>query len=206
MSPVLENPSRSSFGKDLDFPQPHRWSAAELYRLLEFGFLAGERIELIEGEILQFAPQSNFHAISIKLTEEALNNAFRSGYWVRVQNSLDLSPHSVPDPDIAVVKGGVREHKDRSNPTSALLIVEISETTLPYDRNRKASLYARSGIAEYWIVNIEKRWLEVHRNPEADETKEFQFGYREVAFLEAADTVAPLALPNAKILVADLLP
>jgi Uma2 family endonuclease len=85
--------------------------------------------------------------------------------------SLDLSPFSVPDPDIAVIKGSVLSHLARENPKSALLIAEISETTLLYDRTRKGSLYARVGIEDYWIVNVEKRFLDVYRDPGRTRTR-----------------------------------
>jgi Uma2 family endonuclease len=113
---------------------------------------------------------------------------------------------SVPDPDVAVIAGSIRENAGRANPKSALLIVEVSESSLAYDRNRKGSLYARAGIADYWIVNLEKRFLEVHRNPVPDEAAAFGFRYQDVEFLEPPDEIAPLALPQARIKIADLLP
>jgi Uma2 family endonuclease len=193
-------------GAPLDQRRPRRWSKEELYRLLSLGFFEGQRVELIEGEILQTPSPSNWQAQSITLTAAALNTAFGKEFWVRIQASLDLSPYSVLDPDIAVIAGGVREHVGRANPTSALLVVEVSETTLTYDRNRKGSLYARSGIADYWIVNLDKRFLEVYRNPLPDETRDFGYNYKDAEYLEPTDEVAPLALPQARIKVADLLP
>src|SRR4051794_14423293 len=91
----------------LDQPRLRVWSAAELYRLLDLGFFTNQRVELIEGEILEMAAQSNHHAQSIALTSDALSTAFGRNFWVRVQMSLDLSPYSVPDPDIAVIGGSV---------------------------------------------------------------------------------------------------
>src|SRR5947209_5201576 len=111
-------------------PTPRRWSREEFYRLLDLGFFDEQRVELIGGEILLMPAQKNFHALGITLTEDALRAAFGPGYWVRVQMSLDLTPHSVPDPDLAVIAGSVRDHLgDVDNPTTALLIVEVSETT-----------------------------------------------------------------------------
>jgi len=187
-------------------PHPRPWSAEELYRLLSLGFFDGQRVELIEGKILLMASQSNWHALSIKLAEDRLNSIFGPNYWVRIQMSLDLTPFSVPDPDLAVIPGSPRDNAINKNPTSALLVVEVSETTLVHDRKRKASLYAKVGIADYWIVNLEKRFLEVYRNPAQDETKDFGFGYQDVQYLEPSDEIAPLALPQARIKVADLLP
>ncbi|MBI3407866.1 MAG: Uma2 family endonuclease [Planctomycetes bacterium] len=203
MSATLEQPAIQPAA---EVPRPHRWSAEELYHLLQIGFFAGRRIELIDGEIIDMAAQGNLHAQGISLTEEALRTAFGPKFWVRVQMSIDLTPYSVPDPDLAVIPGSVRDNAGSDNPKSALLIVEVSDTTLSYDRNRKGSLYARVGIADYWIVNVEKKWLEVHRNPIPDESKDFQFRYQDVVYLEPSDAVSPLALPNAKIKVADLLP
>jgi Uma2 family endonuclease len=187
-------------------PRPRPWSAEELYRLLSLGFFDGQRVELIEGEILQMASQSNWHAQSITLTRDVLAGLFGNNHWVRVQMSLDLTLMSVPDPDIAVISGSVRDNAGRDNPKSALLIVEVSETTLVHDRKRKASLYAKARIMDYWIVNLEKRFLEVYRNPVADQTKEFGFGYQDVQYLEPTDEISPLAMPQGRIKVADLLP
>ena len=156
--------------------------------------------------IYEKAAQLNYHALSIKLTEDALNATFGPNYWVRVQMSLDLTPYSVPDPDLAAILGGPRSHVTKSNPTSALLIVEVSETTVSYDRRFKGSLYAKVGIADYWIVNLKRRELEVRRNPAADPTARFGSRYNQRLILLPGDTVSPLAAPQAKIAVADLLP
>src|SRR5262245_51116928 len=107
-----------------------RWTAEEFYRLLDLGFFNGQRVELIEGEIILMPAQKNYHAMWIKLVEDSLIPVFGPGHWVRVQMSLDLTPYSVPDPDVAVVSGGVRSHDPAHNPTTALLVVEVSDTTL----------------------------------------------------------------------------
>src|SRR5262249_38816140 len=142
-----------------------RWTRKEFYRLLDLNFFLGQRVELIEGEILVMAAQKNLHAVSIALTEDALRVAFGPGYWVRVHGSLDLTPYSTPDQDLAVIAGSIRDNTSVDNPTTALLIVEVSLTTLRHDRGRKASLYARAGIADYWIVNLVDRQLEIYRDP-----------------------------------------
>jgi Uma2 family endonuclease len=182
------------------------WTAKELYRLLDLGFFNGQRVQLIEGEIFVMASQKNFHAMGIKLTQDALDAAFGSGYWVRVQMSLDLTPHSVPDPDLAVIAGAPRTHDPAHNPASALLIVEVSDTTLRFDRGRKGSLYARCNIADYWILNLVDGRLEVYRNPVPDPAQRYGYRYADVAHLGLTEFVTPLALPQARIAVADLLP
>jgi Uma2 family endonuclease len=187
-------------------PKRRRWTSKEFYQLLDLGFFLNQRVELIEGEILVMPAQKNLHAIGIGLSEDALRATFGPGYWIRVQMSLDLTPYSVPDPDIAVVQGTPRTIDPSKNPTTALLIVEVSETTLRYDRGWKASLYARVSIADYWILNLVHRQVEVYRNPVPDSNQPYGFGYADVTVLGPNDYVSPLAAPQARIAVADLLP
>jgi Uma2 family endonuclease len=183
-----------------------RWTVEEFYRLLDLGFFDEQRVQLIEGVILQAGPQLNLHAVATALTADALRSAFGPAYWVRLQASLDLTPYSVPDPDLAVVTGAPRTHNVNQNPTSALLIVEVSLTTLAFDRRRKGSLYARAGIEDYWIVNLVDRHLEVYRNPAPDSSQRYGFGYADLNVLTPTDHATPLAAPQARIAVADLLP
>ncbi len=188
-------------------PRRRQFTAAEFWKMYELGFFNQQRVELIGGEIVTKMTQSNWHAIGISYMRDALEAAFGPAYWVRVQNTLDLSPLSVPDPDLAVILGTPRQfHGQRANPTSALLIVEVSETTLWEDRGRKASMYAAAGIADYWILNVTDSVLEIRRDPRPDATQDFGFGYASLATLTAADFATPLAAPAARIAVADLLP
>jgi Uma2 family endonuclease len=191
---------------DFTEPRPFRWTKEDYYRLCEAEWFQGRRVQLIEGEIVEMPAQKNWHAIAITLTEDALRAAFGPGHWVRVQMSLDLSPRSVPDPDLAVVPGTPRSHLTANNPTTALLIVEVAETTLSYDRNAKAGLYAAAGIADYWIVNLVQKQVEVYRDPVADSTALYGFRYGSRTILGPGDFVAPLAAPQARVAVADLLP
>jgi Uma2 family endonuclease len=190
-------------------PRPRRpFTAAEFWKMYELGFFANQRVELIGGEIVAMAPQTNWHAVGVDNTKTALDLVFDlNHYWVRNQATLDLSPLSVPDPDIAVVFGSKQTWAaSRNNPNTAVLIVEVSETTLWEDRGRKASLYAAAGIADYWILNIVDGTLEVRRDPRPDASQDFGFGYASLTTLTAVDFATPLAAPNARISVADLLP
>jgi Uma2 family endonuclease len=187
-------------------PKKWRWSAEEFYRLLDEGHFEGKRVELLEGEIVQMAAQKNWHALGIALGERALQRAFGPKFWVRVQMSLDLTPYSVVDPDLAVIPGTPRENATEENPTSALLIVEVSETTLQTDRFWKGSLYALVGIADYWILRVKARQLEVHRKPVPDAKAIYGYSYSQVMCLNEKQRVTPLAKPKATIRVADMLP
>ena len=190
-------------------PRSRPFTAAEFWRMYDLGFFSDQRVELIGGEIVTTMTQSNWHALGVDNVKDALALVFDPArHWARAQFSLDLSPLSVPDPDIAVVRGSKPSWTSRRNPTASvvLLVVEVSDTTLATDRGRKASLYAASGIAEYWILNLVDDVLEVRRDPRADATQDFGFGYASLATLTATDFATPLAAPGARIPVADLLP
>lgn len=184
------------------------WTRDEFRKLHDAGIFGMNRYELIGGEIVPVAAQSNLHAIGISNVEDQLDLVFDTvHFWVRAQATLDLSPHSVPDPDISVVTGSKRSHYGtRANPTTAVLIVEVSDTALADDREWKGSLYAACGIADYWILNIPDGVLEIRRAPRPDATQPFGFGYASLVTLTATDFIAPLAVPSARIPVADLLP
>jgi Uma2 family endonuclease len=185
---------------------PQLFTREEYYRLGELGVFDDMRVELIEGRIIEMPPQSNLHALTIKLVEDALNAAFGNAFWVRVQMPLDLRPRSTPDPDLSVIAGAPRTHTGLANPTAALLVVEVSDSSLSYDRADKASLYAVSGIADYWIVNLVDRAVEIHHDPQPDASAPHGASYASVTTLSAPDVVSPLAAPAAQIAVADLLP
>jgi Uma2 family endonuclease len=186
-------------------PRPYRWTREEFIQMIDLGWFQDKRVELIGGQVIEMAAQLDLHLASITATQDALRLAFGSGYWVRAQGSLDLSPHGVPSPDLAVVSGS-HQGAGRTIAKFALLVVEVSDTTLSYDRYHKMSLYAAGGIADYWIVNLVQRQLEVYRDPVADSTQLFGFRYNSRTILDPADTVSPLAAPQARITVADLLP
>jgi Uma2 family endonuclease len=187
-------------------PAARRWTREEFWRMFDLGWFEGRRVELIDGEIIEVPAQKNLHAIAIKLAEDALSAAFGPRYWVRVQMTLDLGPYFVPDPDLAVVRGRPRDHVTRGNPTSALLVVEVSESTLGSDRRRKGGLYAAAGIADYWIVNLVQHQLEVYRRPTADAAEPLGYKYASRKILDPGDAVAPLAARKARVAVDDLLP
>ena len=183
-------------------PQPtaYRFTRQQFYRLAELGWFQDQRVELIEGEVIEMPPPGNPHCVSTECSAEALRQAFGKGYWVRVQMPLICSPYSDPQPDIAIVTGSPRDYTD--HPTTALLVIEVSDTTLSYDRWRKASLYALAGITDYWIININDRQLEIHRRPGPDSSQYYGYGFADVTVLSETDD----ALPQVRLLVADLLP
>src|SRR5919198_1146345 len=119
-------------------PRLRLWTREEYLKMVEAGvFKPGERVELIEGRNVAMSPQNSPHFTAVSLVEEALRTLFGAGYVVRVQGPLDLSPTSQPEPDIAVVRGTIRDYAG-AHPTTALLVVEVSDSTLAFDRGEKA--------------------------------------------------------------------
>ncbi|MSQ48131.1 MAG: Uma2 family endonuclease [Deltaproteobacteria bacterium] len=187
-------------------PTPRLWTREEYYKMAEAGILCPtERVELIGGRIVTMSPQNSPHFTAIRLVEDVLRKIFGLGYDVRVQGPLDVSPSSQPEPDIAVVPGGIRDYA-QAHPTTALLVVEVAESTVRFDRGEKASLYASAGVPEYWVVNLRTQRLEVFRDPVPMTGEPYGYGYRTSAQFVSGDTLTPLANPQGVIQVADMLP
>ncbi|MBI4263507.1 MAG: Uma2 family endonuclease [Acidobacteria bacterium] len=191
---------------DTSAVQVRRWTRREYDRMIEAGVLNPEdRVELIGGEILTVTPQSSVHATCVSLVQEAMRSVFGRDAHVRVQLPLALGAESEPEPDVAVVTGSARDYRD-AHPQSALLVVEVADTTLAYDRGTKGSLYARAGVPDYWIVNLTESILETHRDPTSHSAARFGWHYRPASRFDSGETVEPLSRPGARIPVSDLLP
>src|SRR5205823_6281474 len=149
---------------------------------------------------------SGHQCAALSLTAGALRIAFGKNFWVRSRGSLIVSRDSIPDPDLAVAPGTPRDYVTRDTPSTAPLVVEVSEASLEFDRDIKGSLYAAASITDYWIVNLVQRQLEVYRGPVADPAQPLGFRYASRTVLDPGDSVSPLAAPRAGVAVADLLP
>nr|WP_272503655.1 Uma2 family endonuclease [Salinibacter ruber] len=178
-------------------PTTHRWTREEYHDLAEAGFLGeDDPVELIEGEIIRMSPQNTPHAVAVRLVRRVLQRIFPGDkYLVDEQLPLALGPHSEPEPDVSVVEGQPRDFLD-DHPSSAVLVVEVADASLQFDRTRKRTLYARHDLPEYWIVDLVDRQLEVHRRPAGT-------SYAEITVHTAGETVS---LRDRSIAAADLLP
>lgn len=127
-----------------------------------------------------------------------------AGWEVRGQGPLALDEESEPEPDLAVVPGSFRDYQT-GHPSRPVRVVEVSESSLALDREHKGSLYARAGLADYWIVNLPERALEMYRDPEPDPAAPFDCRYRSVTVLGRGASIAPLVLPGQRIPIAELL-
>jgi Uma2 family endonuclease len=154
--PVLEEPVR------------HRYTVADYRRMGEAGILAHDaRVELIDGEIIDMVPPGDPHAGTVDQLALAFGSALAGLAQVRVQNPLYLDEHSEPQPDIALLRPRADFYKSRRpRPADALLVVEVADTSLSYDRNDKIPLYARHGIPEAWLVDLQAKRLVRFRDPQ----------------------------------------
>ena len=183
-----------------------RWKRVEYERLIECGiFQPGEPVELVGGQLIVAEPQGSRHFAAIRAVQEALRAAFGPGWDVRAQGPLALDEESEPEPDVAVVPGSFRDYLV-GHPSRPVLVVEVSESSLTADRDHKGSLYARAGVADYWIVNLVDRVLEVYREPAHDPDAPFGWRYPSGAVYGPDASISPLASPSALIRVSDLLP
>jgi Uma2 family endonuclease len=183
-----------------------RFSRAEYERLIELGvFQPGEEIELIGGELMVAEPQGAAHYTAIVKTARALTAAFGPGWYVRTEGPLGLDDDSEPEPDVAVVPGDPDDY-GRTHPSRPVLTVEVAESSLAADRQRKGSLYARAGLSDYWVLNLLDRVLEVYREPAPDSAAPFGWRYTRSEVFGAAARVTPLAAPGSSVSVSQLLP
>ena len=186
--------------------QIRRWKRTEYEQLVEKGIFApGERIELIDGLLMVAEPQSSSHFTAVSLAQRALARAFGEGWHVRAQGPIALDDTSEPEPDLAVVRGDLRDYTN-THPADPVLVVEVSLTSLEFDRVHKSSLYARAGRPEYWIVNLVDRVVEVRRAPASSLPAPYGWDYTMVETLRPGQHASPLAVSGARIAVVDLLP
>ncbi|MGH9321363.1 MAG: Uma2 family endonuclease [Vicinamibacteria bacterium] len=170
----------------------HRMGAAGI-------FAPGERVELIWGVVREMSPKGRRHVQAVTLANHLLTPRLSGRAFVQIQDPLLLpGVRSEPEPDIAVCSSP--DPRDAGSPTSrALLVIEVADTSLRFDREDKARVYATAGIPDYWIVNLVDDVVEVFREPEAG-------GYRTRLVLKPSETLQPVSFPDLLIAVKDLLP
>jgi Uma2 family endonuclease len=180
-------------------PTRYKISVEDYQKLGEAGVLGEDsRVELIEGELIQMTPIGARHAGTVSRLHDLLYEQIRDLALVWQQNPVTLPPGSEPQPDLMLLKHRADHYVD-ALPTAAdvLLIIEVSDTSLEYDRGEKLRLYGSHGIGEYWIVDLPAQRFEVYRQPVAA-------GYASRLELGASDNVSPLAFSNVRISVASV--
>jgi len=181
-----------------------RWTRHEYERMADIGLFEGRRVQLIDGEIFETTPMREPHAVALVLSVERFSAICGNGYHLRVQTPLAVGGDSEPEPDVAIVRGDARAYVD-AHPTTAVLVVEISDSTLRFDLGRKRTLYAAAGISEYWVLDLNARAMHIFRGLRpASETAAAT--YSEQTMVDETASVSPLAFPLARLVVRDLLP
>ena len=176
-----------------------KWTVEEFNRMADLGLLQpGERVELIEGEIVEMAPIGSRHAGMVNILLGLFSRAAANLAVVSVQNPLIVGDRSVPQPDLALLKPRADSYM-RSHPTAAdvLLVVEVADTTLDFDVGTKVPLYAR--VPEVWVIDLQEQAVRVYREPSAS-------GYKSSFTAARDESVAPLALPEVRVGLSALFP
>lgn len=161
-------PERAVVARALSVEEPVRRkiSGAEFDRLVAEGFFgAEERVELIDGEMIVMSPIGDDHSITVSLLDVGLSRVLRPGHFVLIQSPFRVGERRLY-PDVLVVRGRHEDFRRRTpTPRDAPLVIEVADSTLVQDRGRKSEAYARGGVAEYWIVDLQARTVEVRHRP-----------------------------------------
>lgn len=182
------------------YPVRRRWSVADFHRMGETGFLDPEtRLELIEGELFEMAPVGSFHAGTVGILTRLFARAVADSALVYVQNPIVLGDRSEPQPDIALLHPRPDYYLSRHpRPEDVLLLVEVSDSTVQFDRETKVPLYARYGIPEVWlVVGPRRRHVEVYRDFQERGSYRARLHVRE-------GVLAPVLLPEVEIRLGEL--
>ncbi len=175
-------------------------SVQDYHQMMEAGILRpDERVELVEGQIIQMAAKGTAHSAAVSRIEKLLRSRLGDLVLLRFQDPVRLNDYSEPEPDVAVVQPNPSFYEEHHpTPSEVFWLIEVSDTTLRFDRETKAPAYARSGILEYWVLDVPGRKLHVYRMPSAE-------GYQSETILSEELTIAPLAFPECAIAIKEML-
>ncbi|WP_341730358.1 Uma2 family endonuclease [Microcoleus sp. EPA2] len=177
--------------------QTQKWlfTVQEYHLMSDAGVFANERVELIEGEIIQMAAIGTRHASSVKRLTRCFSLIPEELATLGVQDPIQLTEKTEPQPDVVLLQPRADYYATAHPvPSEVLLLVEVADSTVDNDRNIKVPIYARSGIQEVWLWDLEVNCLEVYRNPTAN-------GYTSIQKFERGEIVSPLAFPEFEVSV-----
>jgi Uma2 family endonuclease len=184
------------------FEDLYRMTVYEYERLADAGVLQDRRVELINGLLVKKMTAKPPHVVAVDATREAIAAQLPTGWWLREEKPVRIPDFDEPEPDVSVVRGSRQDYQARHpGPADIAFLVEVADTSLPWDRGEKLSAYARARVPTYWILNLVDRQLEVYTDPEPT-------GYRHRLVLAQGDS-ATLVLDRVEfgtVAVADLLP
>ncbi len=180
--------------------EKRKFTVAEYYRMAEVGILHHtERVELLDGEIIVMAPMGDRHANGVRRIGQALQRMARLAVTVSVQCPLRLDDYSEPEPDVALLRFREDGYITHPGPADVLVVMEVSDSTLDFDREVKSKRYAAAGIPEMWVMNLPGDCLDRLDQPGPA-------GYARHTVFRRGDKISPAALPDLELAVADLLP
>lgn len=184
-------------------PEPvkdRKFTVDEYYRMVEVGLIArDERVELINGRVLQMSPIGPTHAFLVQKLNEILGGQLTREYTMIVQSSVRLDQRNEPEPDLAVLTGPAERYRDRLPEAGDVrLLIEVSESSLSFDQNEKLELYAENGIPEVWIVNAVNKRVERYCEP-------IDRRYKKIEHFSDDQTICAGDLEELRLAVADLL-
>jgi len=180
--------------------QKHHFNVEEYYRMAEVGLLSeDDRVELIEGEIIEMSPIGSTHGGTVNRSSTFLNRELAGIVIVSVQNPVRLDDFSEPQPDIALLKPR-KDFYSKTHPTAedVLVVIEVADTSLAYDRNIKLPLYARAGIPESWLIVPAKEVIEIHSQPKNGK-------YQKTQRLKRGKALVSPTIPSLSCKVEDLI-
>lgn len=181
-------------------PKRLRFSVDDYYTMIGLGMLKNvERAEIIDGELIESMPIGNAHASCVKTLAEVLRDNLGKNVTYSVQDPIRLDEYNEPIPDIALLKRRDDFYRGKS-PTGedVLVLIEVSDTTLDYDRNRKVPLYAQAGISEVWIVNLQNGTVELHYQPR-------DYSFAVVKVFRRGDVLKSENLPELELRIDEIL-
>jgi Uma2 family endonuclease len=177
-----------------------RFTVSEYHQMAEAGILTeDDRIELIEGEIIEMSPIGSWHSGILMRLNRLFMRTYDDVALVSIQNPIQLSDDTEPQPDVTLLRLEPDYYTSHTpEPEDVLLVMEIADTSVAYDRGVKAGLYARSGIAEYWLIDLKAATVTVYREPGSD-------GYATSRIVRRGEQIAPVAFPERPVTVDSML-
>ena len=181
--------------------EPYRFTVAQYLAMGEAGILKKEdRVELIDGVIVAMAAAGNRHLATVDRLNRMMGRAAGDRAIVRVQGAIDLHERSRPEPDLALLRERADFYESESaGPDDVLLLIEVSDSSVNYDRYDKLPRYARAGIPEVWITVLPERIIEAHTEPAGGR-------YTQMRTFRSGDTISPACFPDIALPVSEILP
>ncbi len=172
-------------------PARRRFTVAEYYAMADAGILSeNDRVELLDGDLIEMPPIGNWHGASVKLVNNTILPSLQGRAIIAVQDPVRLDEHSEPQPDIMLLHWRDDFYRNgHPTPGDVLLLIEVADSSVEFDRTVKLAAYARAGIAELWIVARAEHRIEAYTEPAGNE-------YATVRYFGPGETVAPQAFPD----------